>query len=405
MRCARGRILDVAVDIRRSSPTFGRHVAVELSAENWRQLLVPIGFAHAFITLEPDCEVLYKTTAPYSRRQRPRASPGTIPAIGIAWPLAGRRPGAVGQGPPMAQAQGRAGPVRMMRIAVTGSKGQVATSLIERAGAKVEIVALGRPGVRSDRPRRRSCRPRSGAARRDRQRRRLYRGRQGGGGRGARDAGQRRGRGACRRGRGAARRSAPASLDRLCLRRRARPRPIARTIRPAPTGAYGRSKLAGEKRVAERCANSVILRTAWVYSPFGANFVRTMLRLNETRDEVGVVADQRGNPTSALDIADALIADRRAGEGGFIAGAAGRLSHDRIGRGDLGGFRRSHISEAAARGRRLTRVKRIATADYPTPARRPANSRLDNEKLGRVYGLRLPEWRQSVAVCCARLLP
>ena len=80
-----------------------------------------------------------------------------------------------------------------------------------------------------------------------------------------------------------------------------------------PTGAYGRSKLAGEKRVAERCPNSAILRTAWVYSPFGANFVRTMLRLNETREEVGVVADQRGNPTSALDIADALLAS----PGGF----------------------------------------------------------------------------------------
>ena len=75
-----------------------------------------------------------------------------------------------------------------------------------------------------------------------------------------------------------------------------------------PVGAYGRSKLIGERLVAERCENSVILRTAWIYSPFGANFVRTMLRLNETREEVGVVADQVGNPTSALDIADALLA-------------------------------------------------------------------------------------------------
>ena len=85
VRCARGAILDVAVDIRRSSPTFGRHVAVELSAGNWRQLLVPIGFAHAFITLAPDVEVLYKTTAPYSAAHD-RGVAWDDPAIGIAWP-------------------------------------------------------------------------------------------------------------------------------------------------------------------------------------------------------------------------------------------------------------------------------------------------------------------------------
>lgn len=172
-----------------------------------------------------------------------------------------------------------------------------------------------------------------------------------------------------------------------------------------PIGAYGRSKLAGEQAVLRENPGATILRTAWVYAPFGANFVKTMLRLGESRDELSVVADQHGSPTSALDIADALIAiARKRLAHPDDAAMAGVFHMTGSGEAVWADFAEEIFAEAERHGRKPVRVRRIATADYPTPARRPANSRLDNSKLARVFGVSLPDWRVSTRACVARLL-
>lgn len=172
-----------------------------------------------------------------------------------------------------------------------------------------------------------------------------------------------------------------------------------------PLGAYGRSKLAGEEAVAAAGDNHAILRTAWVHSPYGANFVKTMLRLAESRDELGVVADQIGSPTYAPDLAQAVIAIAKALveqprdtalRGIFHAAGSGETS--------WAGLAQAVFAASAQLGGPSARVRPIATTEYPTPARRPANSRLDCSLLAARYGLRLPHWQDSVQACVAELL-
>jgi dTDP-4-dehydrorhamnose reductase len=291
----------------------------------------------------------------------------------------------------------------MMRIAVTGSKGQLATSLLERARLKAEVVALGRPAF--DLTDRAAVVSELGAARPDVVvNAAAYTSVDKAEAEEA-EAVRVNGEGAGYVAEAAARLKVPLlHLSTDYVFDGALDRAYREDDPTAPTGAYGRSKLAGERLVTERCENSVVLRTAWVYSPFGANFVRAMLKLNETRDKVDVVADQRGNPTSALDVADALIAIAARVKGDASPALRGVFHMTGSGEATWADFAEAIFREAAARGRRQTKVKRIATADYPTPARRPANSRLDNTKLARVYGFTLPEWRKSLTGCCARLL-
>ena len=172
-----------------------------------------------------------------------------------------------------------------------------------------------------------------------------------------------------------------------------------------PLGVYGRTKLAGEQAVAQANPRHAIVRTSWVYSPFGQNFVKTMLRLGQTRDQINVVADQWGAPSSALDLADALIGmSLQLAQSPNKAELSGVFHMTGSGSTNWAEFAQAIFSEASKRGRNAIKVAPITTAQYPTPATRPANSRLDGGKLARCYGLSLPEWRASVADCVRRLI-
>jgi dTDP-4-dehydrorhamnose reductase len=167
-----------------------------------------------------------------------------------------------------------------------------------------------------------------------------------------------------------------------------------------PRTAYGRSKLAGERAVAEANPRHFILRTSWVYAPFGVNFVRTMLRLARERDHVRVVDDQVGCPTYAPDLADALLT--------LVA----RLNQGAPGRYHLAGpeamswceFARRIFAVSKAHGGPAVPVHPVATADYLLPAPRPANSRLDCTKMATTFGIRLPDVDDALERCIPRLL-
>ena len=166
----------------------------------------------------------------------------------------------------------------------------------------------------------------------------------------------------------------------------------------APQSVYGASKLAGEQAVLASGARAIILRTAWVYAATGRNFVRTMLTLAQTRDELRVVADQHGCPTTAADLATAILSiAEQIRMDGWKDEYAGVYHAAGAGETTWHGLAMAAFEESARHGARVPRlVMAIATADYPTPAARPANSRLDGTALARTFGIRLPPWRDSL---------
>jgi len=179
--------------------------------------------------------------------------------------------------------------------------------------------------------------------------------------------------------------------------------PYVETDPTGPLGAYGRSKLAGEVGVQVSGADHLIFRTSWVYAARGANFLRTILRLAAEREELRIVADQVGAPTWARLLAEATalalrqaLAERRHGRFGsglFHLACAGETSWH--------GFASAIV--AGRGGLRVKVVTPIATAEYPTPAKRPANSRLDTTAFRARFGLALPDWRDCLQLCLEEL--
>jgi dTDP-4-dehydrorhamnose reductase len=184
----------------------------------------------------------------------------------------------------------------------------------------------------------------------------------------------------------------------------AKPAPYAEDDPVNPLSVYGASKAAGDVAIAKRLDRHVILRTSWVYSATGHNFVKTMLRLGAERDELRVVDDQHGAPTAAAELARAAIHIAAAIDAGKQDGF-GVFNFTGAGATTWCGFARQIFAGAAGRGAKTPRlVQPIATEDYPLPAPRPRNSRLDCAKIARTYGLAAKAWQDSLSDCLDELI-
>ncbi|ULQ58170.1 dTDP-4-dehydrorhamnose reductase [Flavihumibacter rivuli] len=176
--------------------------------------------------------------------------------------------------------------------------------------------------------------------------------------------------------------------------------PIREDTKPAPISVYGATKLNGEKAVLENCEESIIIRTAWVYSAYGHNFVKTMLRLMNEREEISVVNDQIGSPTYAADLARCIMEiirqwdkqdDRSVLSGVYHYSNEGEIS-----------WYEFAVAIAAMTGSHC-RVNPIPTSAYPTPAKRPGYSVFDKSKIKAVFGIEIPYWKDSLQACLLQL--
>lgn len=213
-------------------------------------------------------------------------------------------------------------------------------------------------------------------------------------------------------------RDGPAELARLCAARGivlihvstdcvfdgTKAAPYEPEDKPAPLGVYGQSKWEGEQAVAEACPQHLIVRVQWVFSEYAQNFVRTMLTLAQTREEVTVVEDQVGYPTYCPDLAAGLL---KMADAAVQPGFSGWGTYHLAGTDETDRASMADAIFAASRavGGPSAQVNGVATADYPTPAKRPLNSRMASTKAFRAFGLRLPDWRVGLERSVRVLVP
>ena len=170
--------------------------------------------------------------------------------------------------------------------------------------------------------------------------------------------------------------------------------PYVETDTPSPDSVYGSTKLAGELGVTKFCKKSMIIRTAWLYSTFGNNFVKTMIRLGKEKPELGVIFDQIGTPTYARDLAQVIMT---AIDKGVVPGVY-HFSNE----GVISWYDFTKAIHRIA-GISTCHVRPLHTAEYPTPANRPHYSVLDKTKIKQTYGIEVPYWEESLSECIAKL--
>ncbi|MDW7657233.1 MAG: dTDP-4-dehydrorhamnose reductase [Bacillota bacterium] len=382
IRCTKGKILDVAVDLRKGSPTYKKWTGVELSEENKKLLLIPKGFAHGFLTLTDHAEVQYKVDEYYAP-ECDRSIRFDDPDIGVAWGI---------DAPILSEKDIKAPLLRdsdvdfSLKFMVTGADGQLGHDVISKLKEmELDVIAPGlaefdltnpeqvRHYISSEKPDVIiHCAAYTAVDKAEDEKDLCY----------AVNA----------EGTRLIAESAQKINARLLYVSTdyvfdgSGDEPHTENQETDPVNYYGLTKAQGEKIVREKVKRHFIVRTSWIYGINGNNFVQTMLKLAKTRSEISVVSDQVGAPTYTKDLAEFIVNLVQTDRYGTYHGVnEGYCSWYEFARAIFANFQID------------MQVRPISTAEYPTKAKRPLNSRLSKDNTDRAGLRRLPHWEDALS--------